>query len=290
MKNQVLESLLAIAVALLVAAAVGWAGSQGGVARLGISLFVLAGLLAFLIQWIAFVPAYLAQTEHYFDLTGGLTYLVVMIGTLLLAGRFDAVSVLLTLLVSVWALRLGSFLFLRIRQAGSDQRFDDIKPSFTRFLMTWTLQGLWVFLTLAAALAATTSAAPAPIGLLTYLGVAVWVAGFAIEVVSDDQKRAFRKDPANAGRFIRTGLWAWSRHPNYFGEITLWVGIALIALPSLTGWQYVTLISPLFVYLLLTRVSGIPMLESRAEERWGDDPEFQAYKAGTPVLFPRRPR
>jgi steroid 5-alpha reductase family enzyme len=118
----------------------------------------------------------------------------------------------------------------------------------------------------------------------------VWIVGFTVEVVSDRQKRRFRQDPANAGRFITTGLWAWSRHPNYFGEIVLWLGIALIALPALSGWQYVTLISPLFVYLLLSRVSGIPPLESRAEERWGNDPEFQAYKARTPVLFPRLSR
>ena len=156
--------------------------------------------------------------------------------------------------------------------------------------MAWTLQGLWVFLTLAAALGAMTSAQRGPLGLAGFVGLAVWAVGFAIEVVSDRQKRAFRSNPANSGRFITTGLWAWSRHPNYFGEIVLWLGIALIALPSLSGWQYVTLISPLFVFLLITRVSGIPPLESRAEERWGDEPELVAYKARTPVLIPRPPR
>ena len=135
-----------------------------------------------------------------------------------------------------------------------------------------------------------TSAQPAPLGLIGFVGMAIWATGFAIEVVSDRQKRAFRNNPANAGRFITTGLWSWSRHPNYFGEIILWLGIALIALQSLSEWQYVTLISPLFVFLLITRVSGIPPLESRAEERWGDDPDYQAYKARTPVLFPRPPR
>jgi steroid 5-alpha reductase family enzyme len=195
----------------------------------------------------------------------------------------------LVVLVSIWALRLGTFLYRRIHKSGSDSRFDDIKPSFTRFLMAWTLQGLWVFLTLAAALAAMTAQSAPPLGLVGWLGIAVWAAGFAIEVIADAQKQAFRKDPANKGRFIRSGLWAWSRHPNYFGEIVLWSGIALIALPALSGWQYVTLISPLFVYLLLTRVSGIPILESRADARWGDKPDYQAYKARTPVLFPRPP-
>ena len=290
MKNQALESVTAILAALLVAAAVAWAGSQNGVQIAGLSLFALAGILAFVIQWAVFVPSYQAQTERWYDLTGSLTYLTVTIGVLLLAGRFDLRSLILAALVALWAVRLGSFLYRRVQKAGSDSRFDDIKPSLLRFLMAWTLQGLWVFLTLAAALAAMTASTAPAFGWLGWLGLIIWGLGFGIEAVADAQKQAFRKDPANKGRFIQSGLWAWSRHPNYFGEITLWTGAALIALPALSGWQYVTLISPVFVYLLLSRVSGIPMLESRAEERWGDDPAYREYKARTPVLFPRRPR
>jgi steroid 5-alpha reductase family enzyme len=290
MKNQTTESIVAILLALVVAAAVGWAGSQGGVTVAGVPLFAIGGVVAFLVQWVVFVPSYLARTEHYYDLTGSLTYLGVSMGTLLLTDRFDVRSLVLVALVWVWGLRLGSFLFLRIRQAGVDERFDTIKPSFARFLMAWTLQGLWVFLTLSAGLAALTSTAPVAFGWLGWSGLSLWTAGFAIEAVSDSQKQAFRRSPANAGRFIDTGLWAWSRHPNYFGEIVLWVGVALIALPALSGWQHVTLISPVFVYLLLTRVSGIPMLEARAEARWDQDSEYQAYKARTPILFPRPPR
>jgi steroid 5-alpha reductase family enzyme len=127
------------------------------------------------------------------------------------------------------------------------------------------------------------------VGALAALGTAVWIAGFAIEAIADRQKGIFRADPANRDRFIATGLWAWSRHPNYCGEITLWIGVALIAVPALSGWQLVTLISPLFVYVLLTRISGIPLLESRSDEKWGDDSEYQAYKAHTPVLWLRPP-
>jgi steroid 5-alpha reductase family enzyme len=285
------ESLVVIAAALLVAAGVAWAGSQGGlVTAWGVPLFALAGLVAFVIQWVVFVPSYRAQTEHWYDLTGSLTYLATAVGTLALAGRFDARSLLLAAMVCIWAIRLGSYLYRRIQKAGADTRFDDIKPFFTRFLMAWTLQGLWVFLTLGPALAAMSSVSARPLGLIAWIGVAVWLVGFGIEVSADRQKQAFRADPANKGRFIASGLWAWSRHPNYFGEITLWLGVALIALPALSDWQYVTLISPLFVYLLLTRVSGIPMLEARADERWGDDPGYRAYKARTPVLLPRPPR
>ena len=193
-------------------------------------------------------------------------------------------------MVVVWAVRLGSYLVLRIRKAGADSRFDAIKPSFPRFLSTWTLQGLWVTLTLAAALAAITTTERVSLGTVTAIGIVVWVVGIGLEATADAQKSRFRADPANKGRFIQSGLWSWSRHPNYFGEIVLWVGVAIVALPVLRGWQWVTLISPVFVFLLLTRVSGVPLLEKSADERWGSEPEYQAYKARTSVLTPRPPR
>ncbi|MCF7979224.1 MAG: DUF1295 domain-containing protein [Chromatiaceae bacterium] len=290
MKKQEVEAVIAILIALLVAAAVAWAGSQGGVSIAGVPLFTLAAVVAFAIQWAVFVPSYRRQTEHWYDLTGSLTYLSMVIGTLLLVGRFDLRSLVIVGLVTIWAARLGSFLYRRVQKAGSDSRFDEIKLCFVSFLMAWTLQGLWVFLTLAAALAAMTASTTPPLGVIGVIGILVWMIGFAIEAIADAQKQNFRKDPANKGHFIHSGLWAWSRHPNYFGEITLWFGIALIALPALSGWQYVTLISPLFVYLLIVFISGIPMLESRADERWGDDPSYRDYKARTPVLFPRPPQ
>jgi len=284
------QSWIAIGAILAVASSMAWAGSQGGALVRGVPIFALCGLIAFAINWAAFVPAWVFQTEHYFDLTGSLTYLALVSIGIGLTGAADSRAWLLTLLVSVWALRLGSFLFLRIREDGSDGRFDPIKPDFARFLMTWTLQGLWVFLTLSCALAAITSVEKAPLDWMAAAGATLWLVGFGIEVIADAQKRAFRADPARRDRFIRHGLWAWSRHPNYFGEITLWIGIALVALPALSGWQLATLISPLFVFVLLTRISGIPLLESRAKKRWGDDPEYRAYKARTPVLIPRPPR
>ena len=127
-------------------------------------------------------------------------------------------------------------------------------------------------------------------GQVGYLGIAIWVIGFGIEVVADQQKSAFKRDPANEGRFITSGLWSWSRHPNYFGEITLWIGMALLAVPILTGWRWVMLISPIFVIVLLTRISGIPLLEARGMKRWGDDPEYRAYVEQTSVLVPLPPR
>jgi steroid 5-alpha reductase family enzyme len=155
--------------------------------------------------------------------------------------------------------------------------------------MAWTLQGLWVLLTLACALAVLTARRSLEIEVFAVVGSLVWALGFAIEATADAQKSRFRADPANRGRFIDVGLWRWSRHPNYFGEVTLWVGVALVALPVLEGWQYATLISPCFVYVLLTRISGIPLLEARGRKRWGDDPAYRAYCERTPALVPRPP-
>ncbi len=288
MRRATRQSLVAIPLILLVAGVIGWAGSQGGREVAGLPVFALGGVLSFAINWLVFVPSWVARTERYFDLTGSLTYLAVVACGVALGSR-DPRALLLALLVGVWALRLGTFLFRRILRDGRDRRFDALKQSVARFFLTWTLQGLWVYLTVSCALAAITAKQPQPIGVLALLGIAVWLAGFGIEVAADRQKQAFRADPANRDRFIDTGLWAWSRHPNYCGEILLWCGVALVALPALSGWALATLVSPLFVYVLLTRISGVPMLESRSDEKWGEDPAYQAYKARTPVLWLRPP-
>lgn len=282
--------MIANLVAVLVAAGVAVAGSQGGAQVGAVPVFALCVGLAFVVQWLAFVPAYLRQTERFYDLVGSVTYVSLTALAVSLGPPADARAIVLLLLVTLWAARLGSYLVRRIHKAGKDDRFDAIKPSFVRFLTAWTVQGLWVSLTLAAALAAITTRVHAPLDAVAYLGIAVWLVGFAIEAIADHQKSRFRADPANRGRFIQDGLWAWSRHPNYFGEIVLWVGVAMIAAPVLRDWQWVTLVSPVFVTVLLTRVSGVPLLEKKADATWGGQPAYEAYKAATPVLVPRPPR
>jgi steroid 5-alpha reductase family enzyme len=193
MRKSTAQAALSIPVILLIAAAIGWAGSQGGQRVGAIPVFALCGALCFALNWLVFVHAYAAQTERYFDLTGSLTYLSVVACAVALGSR-DPRALLLALLVGAWALRLGTFLFRRIRREGADRRFDALKPSFPRFLLTWTLQGLWVFLTISCALAAITAATAEPVGALAALGTAVWIAGFAIEAIADRQKGIFRAD------------------------------------------------------------------------------------------------
>lgn len=283
------RAFIAIVLVLAVGAGVAAAGSQGGVSAFGVPLFALGVILAFVIQWVAFIPAFLLKTEKFYDLTGSITYLSVIAAALFLNPAVDSRGWLLAGMVAVWAVRLGTFLFRRILAAGEDRRFREAKKSFARFLLYWTMQGLWVTFSLAAALASITAETKVELDIFALVGFVVWLLGFGIEVAADQQKSKFKQAPENKDKFIQTGLWAWSRHPNYFGEIILWIGVTIIALPVLSGWQWVTLISPVFITLLLTRISGVPMLEARADEKWGGQPDYEAYKANTPVLIPRPP-
>ena len=287
MKKEERIGWIAFPIVVLVGAFVAWAGSQAGGQWNGLPVFALAVGLAYLIQWLVFIPSFLAQTEKYFDLTGSLTYISITVLLLALSPGADARSYLLAGMVILWAARLGSFLFTRIKKAGKDDRFDELKPYFIRFLNVWTIQGLWVTFTAAAAWVAMASATRVGLDVFALVGFLVWAFGFAFEVIADDQKSRFNADPANKGQFIRTGLWARSRHPNYFGEIVLWFGVAIVAIPVLQGWQWIAILSPFFVALLLTRISGIPLLQKKAEQKWGGQADFDEYKRNTPVLIPK---
>jgi len=287
MKEAEKKALIAIPIVVLIGVGVALAGSQGSALAFGLPLFGLGVAYAFALNWLVFIFAYILQTEKFFDLTGSLTYISLTVLAVLLSPVRDARSWLVMALVIIWAGRLGSFLFMRIRKAGKDDRFDELKPSFLRFLNVWTIQGLWVTFTLSAALVAITTATRKPLGIFAIVGLLVWIIGFSFEAVADAQKSRFKADPANKGKFISTGLWSRSRHPNYFGEMTLWLGVAIIALPVLSGWQWVAMISPIFVFILLTRVSGVPMLEKKADTKWGGQEDYKEYKKNTPVLFPK---
>ena len=283
-KQQVFISLI---VSILLGVLVGWAGAQHGQSEYGIPVFLICVGFAFILNWLAFIPAYMSQTEKFFDLTGSFTYISVTIIALMLSKNLDTRSMLLGALVIIWATRLGTFLFSRIHKAGKDDRFDSIKPDFFRFLNTWTLQGIWVTFTASSALIAITTTKREEIGIFAIVGLIVWVIGFGIEVIADNQKTQFKKNPENKGKFIKEGLWSRSRHPNYFGEIMLWTGVTIIAIPVLQGWQWIAFISPIFVTLLLTKISGVPMLEAKAEKKWGGQEDYETYKANTPVLIPK---
>ena len=279
------KSLIGIIISLIIAAFILFSGSQGSLSFEGLPLFAVCGVIGFVLHWTIFIPSYAFQTEHYFDLIGSLSYIATVITAILLNPSLDIRDWIICSMIMLWAIRLGSFLFWRVKTVGQDKRFTVMKTKFTWFLLTWTLGGLWVLVTMAAGLAALTSNTTIELNILGYIGIALWLFGFAVEVIADTQKSQFKKDPNNQGRFITSGLWSWSQHPNYFGEIILWFGLALLAFPVLSGWQLVTLVSPVFVYFLLTKVSGIPILDRMAIEKWGLDSEYIAYAKETSKLI-----
>ena len=262
-----------------------------GIAHLTGSVIVKnAVLLAYVIHWIAYIPAYVFQTEKFYDLTGSVTYLSVVWFVFL--STYQSISLnfgnlILVLLISIWTIRLGLFLFIRIHKAGEDKRFRTIKTSASQFFMTFTISGLWVTLCSMCALVAISSPEGLVMNALTYVGIILFIIGFGIEIVADNQKTAFRSIEANKDSFITSGLWSKSRHPNYFGEVLLWFAIAVISFSSLEGLQLITLISPIFTYILLVYVSGVRMLEDMNDKKWADDEQYKSYKKNTPMLFPK---
>ena len=256
----------------------------------GFSATIISAAIALGVQWLSWVPASVKQTERFFDITGGVTFLVIVVFSLWAGSQSEPPSSrewIVSALVVIWSLRLSSFLFLRIHRTGKDGRFDSLKTSPARFIIPWTLQGLWVFLTMSVVIVINSQSGPAPnLSIWDGIGMALWTLGFGIEVVADAQKTAFNSKLENRGRWIDEGLWARSRHPNYLGEILLWTGISFFGIPCFEGLEMIAWISPIFIFILLTRISGIPILEERAMAKWENDPEYQKYRENTPTLVP----
>ncbi len=280
-----INNIIAITASLICIGLINFAGQNIDSEIRGINAFTFILFVAVILQIIFFIPSFLLKTEKYYDLVGSLTYIATVSLAYFSVENKTMIDSIIYFYVMVWALRLGIYLFRRVRNDGKDVRFEQAKRHFLWFLQYWMGQALWVSLTACAAIIAILSPEDDTLPVLAMVGMALWLSGFTIESIADYQKRAFRKENNPSEAFIHTGLWARSRHPNYFGEITLWTGIAVIALNTLTGIEYITLISPVFVYILLTRMSGINMLERIADERYGHLEQYKKYKENTPVLF-----
>ena len=281
------KNILTILFFLICVAVINTAGQNIELEIRGVNAFTFTLIVAVLLQVIFFIPSFLLKTEKYYDLVGSLTYVTTVSLAYFSVESKTMIDSIIYFYVMVWALRLGIYLFRRVRNDGKDVRFEKAKRHFFWFLQYWMGQALWVSLTACAAIIAILSPEEDTLPVLAVVGMALWLSGFTIESLSDYQKRVFRKENNPSEAFIHTGLWARSRHPNYFGEITLWTGIAVIALNTLTGIEYITLVSPIFVYILLTRMSGVNLLERIADERYGHLEEYQRYKRNTPVLVPK---
>jgi len=286
MSRQV-KNIFAITAFLICIALINIAGQNIDLEIRGMNAFTFILIVAVLLQILFFIPSFIFKTEKYYDLVGSLTYVTTVSLAYFSVEDKTTIDSIIYFYVMIWASRLGIYLFRRVRKDGKDVRFEKAKMHFFWFLQYWMGQALWVSLTACAAIIAILSPEEDTLPLLAMAGMALWLTGFTIESISDYQKRVFREENNPTEAFIHTGLWARSRHPNYFGEITLWTGIAVIALNTLTGVEYITLISPVFVYILLTRMSGVNLLERIADERYGHLEEYQRYKRNTPVLVPK---
>jgi steroid 5-alpha reductase family enzyme len=287
-----LKALFLVLGVTLIMGGMGYVIQGQSVTLMGIPLVMASAGLCLLLNLLVFIPAAMAKTEKYFDLTGSINYLLLMGVALFAMGEsINLRATCLAVMVCLWALRLGIYLMRRIHAEGKDGRFDEMKQRPIDFIVPWVLQALWVFLTsLAVVVLMATHPENAGIVFTDLLGGAFWLSGFIIEAIADAQKSAFKKGLNNAGTFIQSGLWRWSQHPNYFGEILLWTGMFVIGAGFYEGTQWLAVISPLFIYLLLTKISGINLLDERADARWGNSPEYQSYKQKTAVLFLRPPK
>ena len=286
-----LKDYFNIIIIICFASIIALGGSHNSMSYNGYPILFFCLSASFLVHWIIFIPSFLAKTEKFYDITGTLAYLITLYLASVLTSYSSGASLeprtlIIIGMVSFWALRLGIFLFIRVLKVGEDRRFREAKKSFSKYLVWWTMSALWVFLTTANALTLIINNKKLVNQPIFYLGLLIWFIGILFEIIADEQKRRFRLNEKNRGKFISSGLWSISRHPNYFGEIILWIGIAIISLPTLSGFQYVTLISPLFIYLLLTRISGVNLLEESSDKKWGDLQEYEQYKRETPVLVP----
>ncbi|XP_076465227.1 uncharacterized protein LOC143297000 [Babylonia areolata] len=245
-----------------------------------------AAALDFGIQWCCWAVAAALRTEKFYDLAGSCTFFTLALLSLKWGRTYFTRQKIQSGMVMAWAIRLGTYLFSRILHEGMDRRFNNVRDKPGVFFVYWTIQGLWVLCTLLPTLLLNQKKRDRPLRKQDYVGWGLWGLGFVLEVVADYQKSRFRADPSNAGQFIQHGLWSISRHPNYLGEILMWSGLYISAASVLSGWEHVSIISPVFLSYLLIKVSGIPLLEAYGMKKWGATAAYQEYVGNTAKLVP----
>ena len=246
--------------------------------------------LIFGLQITGFIPSFYLKSEKYYDLFGGLSFISSIFLMLFLKIRItndlSTREIILASCVLLWTIRLSFFLFQRVKRVGKDVRFDNLKLSFSKFLLAWMTQGLWVFICLFPILVVFSSPTNNEITYFAF-GSLTYLIGLVIEIIADYQKTIHNKLNNKKRKFISSGLWSKSRHPNYFGEFLIWTGITIICFPVFSGFKYLALITPIFIYFLLNYISGVNLLEERATEKWGNNPEYVKYLKTTPKFFPK---
>jgi steroid 5-alpha reductase family enzyme len=246
-------------------------------------------VIIFGLQMAFFLFAAAFRTDKLTDLSYGLTFVLVALLLLVLNPHGGVVRYGLLAMISLWGMRLALYLFSRILRIGRDERFDGRREDTLRFASFWVLQAVSIWIVLLPVTVVMSLPGLPPFTWLSALGACLWAAGFIVEFLADRQKYSFKNDPANAGRWVSRGLWKYSRHPNYFGESLCWAGVLVYALPHLRGAMYAAAASPLYITFLLLFVSGVPLLEKKADKKHGTDPAYREYKETTSLFLPRPP-
>ncbi|MFC1710056.1 DUF1295 domain-containing protein [Patescibacteria group bacterium] len=249
-------------------------------------IFVSTLLISFAVQVLFFILAASFKTDKVTDLSYGLTFLILALYIFISHNSSYTYQMLILLMVSAWSIRLVIYLFVRILKIKKDKRFDGIREDFKKFVVFWTFQAITVWIIMLPSIYLLSSKSDKSISLMMILGIIVWFLGLTVETIADRQKFQFKNNPKNRGKWIETGFWKYSRHPNYFGEITLWWGIFIFSIPFQSGTSWLTIVGPLFITFILIFVSGIPTLEKKYDERYKKHDDYQRYKERTSILIP----
>ena len=250
-----------------------------------IKLLITSLGITLVINFVLFLIAFRKQSDKFTDFAYSASFITVSLVILAVSEHRTLLLYLMSAMVLLWALRLGGFLVYRIRKSGRDTRFDELRPHFFKFLKFWLGQGFVAWLLLLPLMFV--ASRESHFGLVSGIGVIIWAVGLIVEAIADQQKYRFKQRPENKNAWIDEGIWHYSRHPNYFGEMCVWVGFYVVALMSMTGAErVVALVSPLAIIISLLFISGIPLLEKSADARWGNDKAYRSYKRRTSVLVP----
>lgn len=245
---------------------------------------ILSLIIAFGIQIFFFIFAATFKTDNVTDLSYGLSF-IILAGFFLIKNKsFQITQILVASLVFLWGFRLAGYLLIRILKIKKDKRFDGMRENFIKFAGFWFFQALTVWIISLPVVYLLSLNQNLLLNILTYVGLILWTIGFLIETIADQQKFVFKNK--NPKKFIKSGLWKYSRYPNYFGEMLLWWGLFIMVIPYLIGLNWVTIIGPIFITFILLFVSGIPLLEKSYNKKYGNDKEYQEYKKNTSKLIP----
>ena len=243
-------------------------------------------IISFAINTLFFFFAYSLKTDKVTDLSYSLTFFILTSLFFIINSKNILSSQLIVgLSIILWSIRLGSYLLIRIVKMGRDKRFDSRRDDFIEFMKFWIIQaaGVWfIMLPFSLYLSKTGVVVSFP---LFSIGLCIGLLGLIIETISDIQKFNFKSKEVNANKWIETGLWKYSRHPNYLGELMFWWGLFISIFNNLNGLEYLTILGPVTITLLIVFVTGIPLLEKNYNERYKDNEEYKRYKSSTNKLF-----